>query len=80
MSIIVDANVEARLRERAEVEGLSVPDCVESLVNADQAAEDDLEFLTLEGLTSGEPIEVGLAYWEEKHRRLDERLMRTATR
>jgi hypothetical protein len=28
-------------------------------VNADQAAEDELESLALEGLNSGDPIEVG---------------------
>jgi len=34
----------------------------------------DLEALALEGLNSGEPIEAGPGYWEEKHRRLDARL------
>ena len=46
---------------------------------ADQA-EDELEALALEGLNSGEAIEVGQGYWEEKHRRLDERLKKTGAR
>jgi hypothetical protein len=50
------------------------------LVRAEQQAEDELEALALEGLHSGEPIELGPGYWEDKHRWLDERLNKTATR
>ncbi|MBK9166567.1 MAG: hypothetical protein IPM24_03785 [Bryobacterales bacterium] len=39
-----------------------------------ESAQDRLESLALEGLLSGDPIEPGPAYWEEKHRRLDESL------
>jgi hypothetical protein len=74
MTITIDPSVGARLRERAEAEGLSVTDYVARLVSADQSAEDELEGLALEGLRSGQPIQVGPGYWEEKHRRLDERL------
>ena len=77
MTITLDQRLEARLRERAAAEGLSVEAYVERLVNADQAAEEELEVLALEGLNSGEPIEAGRGYWEEKHRRLDERLKKT---
>jgi len=80
MIIPIDPKLEARLRERAEAEGLSVPAYIESLLKADQSAEEELESLALEGLNSGEPIEVGPGYWEEKHRRLDERLKKTGTR
>jgi hypothetical protein len=80
MPITIDPRIEARLRERAEAEGISVPDYVERLVNADQSAEEELESLALEGLNSGAPIEVGPRYWEEKHQRLDERLKTTSTR
>ena len=80
MTITIDPKLEARLRERAEVEGLTVPAYVERLLEADQSAEEELESLALEGLNSGEPIQVGPGYWEEKHRRLDERLRRTGTR
>jgi hypothetical protein len=50
------------------------------LVSADQSAGDELEALALDGLNSGDPIEAGVGYWEEKHRRLDERLERTGSR
>jgi len=80
MTITIDPKLEARLRERAEAEGLSVPDYVERLVNADQSAEEELQALALEGLNSGAPIEAGPGYWEEKHRRLDERMKKTGTR
>ena len=80
MTITIDPKLEARLRERAEAEGLSIADYVERLVNAEQAAEEELESIAVEGLNSGDPIQVGPGYWEEKHRRLDERLERTGTR
>lgn len=80
MTITIDSKLEARIREKAEAEGLSVEAYVERLVSADQVAEEELEALALEGLNSGTPLEVGPGYWEEKHRRLDERLKRTGTR
>lgn len=80
MPITIDPKLEARLRERAEAEGLSIPDYVERLVNADQSAEEEIESLALEGLNSGSPIEVGTGYWEAKHRQLDERVTKTGTR
>ena len=80
MSISIDPKLEARMRENAEAEGLTVEAHVERLVSADQAAEEELESLALEGLNSGAPLEVGPGYWEEKHRQLDERLKRIGTR
>jgi hypothetical protein len=80
MSITLHAEIETRLRARAEAEGLTVEAYVERLIRADQQAEDEIEALALEGLNSGEPMEVGPGYWEEKHRRLDERLKMTGTR
>jgi hypothetical protein len=80
MSITIDPKLEARLRERAEAEGLTVAAYVERLVEADQAAEAELESLALEGLNSGDPIEIGPGYWEEKHRRLDDRLTTNSKR
>ena len=53
MTITIDPKLEARLRERAEAEGLTVSAYVERLVNADQTAEEELEALALEGLNSG---------------------------
>ena len=80
MPITIDPKLEARLREKAQAEGLSVPEYVERLVKADQSAEDELESLAFEGLNSGDPVQVGPSYWEEKHRRLDERMKNTGTR
>jgi len=79
MTITIDPKFEARLRERAQAEGLTIAAYVERLVNADQAAEAEIESRALEGLNSGAPIEVGPSYWEEKHRRLNERLTKTST-
>jgi hypothetical protein len=80
MTITIDPKLEARIREKAEAEGISMEAYLERLVSADQAAEEELEALALEGLNSGEPIEVGPGFWEEMHRELDERLKRTGTR
>jgi hypothetical protein len=80
MTIRIDPKLEARLRERAAAEGLTVPAYLERLVQADQSAEEELESLALEGLNSGEPVATGPGYWEEKHRSLDERLKKTGTR
>jgi antitoxin ParD1/3/4 len=79
MSITLDSKLEARLRERADAKGLSVEAYVERLVGTDQAAEEELRGLALDGLNSGEPIEVSPGYWEEKHRLLDSRLKMTRT-
>jgi hypothetical protein len=70
ITITIDAKLESRLIQRAEAAGLTVSDYVARLVNAEQAAEEELESLALEGLNSGEPVEVGPGYWEEKHRTL----------
>jgi hypothetical protein len=80
MTITIPAKLEMRLRARAEAEGLTVQAYVERLVRAEQQAEDELEAQALEGLNSGEPIEIGPGYWEDKHRRLDERLNKTGSR
>ena len=80
MSISIPPELETRLRARAEAEGITVEDYIDRLLRADQRAEDELEALALEGLNSGEAVEVGTGYWEEKHRRLDERLKKTGTR
>ena len=78
VTITIHPEIEKRLRARAESEGLSIDAYLERLVRADQDAEDELEALAMEGLDSGEAIQVGPGYWEEKHRRLDERLTKTS--
>lgn len=80
MTITIDPKLEARMRAKAESEGLTVDAYVERLVGAEQAAEDELESLALEGLNSGAPFEADARYWEEKHRSLDERVKRTGIR
>ncbi len=80
MSITIHPELETRLRARAEAEGVTVEAYVERLLRADQQAEDEIEALALAGLNSGEPFEVGPGYWEEKHRRLDERLKKMGAR
>lgn len=77
MSITLDPEIETKLRARAESEGLTMEQYIERLVRADQVAEEEIEASALEGLRSGEAIEASLDYWEEKHRRLDERLKKT---
>lgn len=80
MTITIHPELETRLRSRAEAEGITVQAYVERLLRAEQQAEDEIEALALEGLNSGEPMEIGLGYWENKHRRLNERLNRTGPR
>ena len=80
VSISIHPDLEARLRSRAEAEGLTVEAYIERLVQTEQQGESELEALALEGLNSGEPMEIQPGYWEEKHRRLDERLKTTGTR
>ena len=71
MTITIDPRIEAHFRARADAAGLSVDAYIERLLHADASAVDELESLALEGLNSGEPIEPGPGYWEEKHRHLD---------
>ena len=80
MSLAIDRDLETKIRARAEAEGLSVEAYLERLVHADQEGAKELEDLALEGLCSGEPIEAGPSYWQEKHRLLDERLSKTSGR
>ena len=80
MSISAEPALEAKLRERAEAEGLSVSSYLERLLQSDEQAHDELEQLASEGASSGDPIEANSDYWREKHRRLDERLKKTGTR
>jgi len=80
MPITIHPELEAKLRARAEAMGVTVEKYIERITHDDQAAEEELEALVLEGLDSGDPIEPGPGYWEEKHRRLEERLKKTGAR
>ena len=79
MSIPIHPELEAKIRARADAEGLSIEAYLERLVQADQQGMEELEALALEGLESGVPIEAEPSYWQEKHRRLDERLKESDT-
>lgn len=80
MAISISPELEAKLRARAEAAGVTVETYIERIARDDQAAEEELQALALEGLDSGDAIEVGSGYWEEKHRRLEERLKKTSSR
>ena len=80
MSITIHPELEARLRTRAEAEGMTIEAYIERLIHTDQETQNDLEILALEGMGSGDAIELQPDYWEEKHRRLDERLKKSGTR
>lgn len=77
MPITIPPELEAKLRARAEAAGVTVETYIERIARDDQAAEDEIEALALEGLHSDDPIEVGPGYWEERHRRLEDRLKKT---
>ena len=74
MSIRIPPELENKLRVKAKEKGLTIEDYLERLVSADERAEQELTALALEGIDSGEPLEVTSDYWQAKHRRLDERL------
>jgi len=73
MSIVIQPELESRLRARAEAEGLTIQAYVERLARDDEAAEEELEALALEGLNSGQSIEASESYWDEKRRRVIDR-------
>ena len=79
MSMTIKTELEAKLRQRAEAKGITVEAYLERLLRMEQQAEQELETLAREGLASGEPIDIGPRYWEEKHQRLDERLRKSGT-
>ena len=80
MSLTIHPELEARLRARAEAEGLSVEAYVERIARDDEAAEQELEALALEGLNSGDSIVADDTYWADKRARLIERHQKTDTR
>jgi len=77
MSISITPELETKLRARAEAQGITVEAYVERLVRVEQEGEAELETLALQGLNSGAPIKIEPGYWEEKHRRLEERFKKT---
>jgi hypothetical protein len=53
---------------------------IERTAPDDQATEDELEALALEGLKSGESIGADEQYWADKRQRLIDRHLKTSTR
>ncbi|MGO9865957.1 MAG: hypothetical protein ACLPLR_20310 [Terriglobales bacterium] len=78
MSITIHPELETKLRARAQAEGLTVEAYLDRWLRAEQSAEDELTALALEGLDSGDPIEIGPEYWEARHQELDQRLRGTS--
>ena len=74
MSIRIPPELENKLRVKAKEEDLTIEDYLERPISADERAEQELTALALEGIDSGEPLEVTSDYWQAKHRWLDERL------
>jgi antitoxin ParD1/3/4 len=77
MNIALPESMKTFVQERV-IEGgySSVSEYVRDLIRADQKrkAEERIDALLLEGLDSGQPIPVTPEYWEEKKRKLTERL------
>lgn len=80
MPITIHPELEAKLRARADAAGISVETYIERIAHDDQTAEEELEALALEGLGSGESIQVDENYWAEKRQRLIDRHRKTGTR
>ncbi len=80
MPITIHPELESKLRARAEAAGVTVERYIERIALDDQAAEEELEALALEGLTSGESMEADERYWTEKRQRLIDRYRKPDTR
>ena len=83
MNIALPESMKHFVQERVSEGGYSsASEYVRELIRADQKrkAEDRIDALLLEGLDSGEPIPVTKNYWEEKKRKLTERLGKAISR
>jgi predicted kinase len=74
MSLTLQPELENKLRERAESEGLTVEAYVERLIWVEEATNDRLVELALEGINSGAPVSADSEFWEERRRELARRL------
>ena len=80
MNIALPGSMKHFVKERVSEGGYSsVSEYVRELIRADQKrkVEERVDALLLEGLDSGEPIPATKEYWEEKKRKLTERLGKT---
>jgi hypothetical protein len=80
MPITIQPELEAKPRARADAAGITVETYIERIALDDQAAEEELEALAIEGLNSGESIVADERYWAEKRQRLIERHQKTGSR
>jgi antitoxin ParD1/3/4 len=77
MNVALPESMKSFVQERVSEGGYSsVSEYVRDLIRADQKRrlEERIDGLLLEGLNSGEPIEVTPEYWESKKRKLTEKL------
>ena len=81
MNIALPESMKHFVQERVTEGGYSsVSEYIRELIRADQKrnAQERIDTLLLEGLDSGKPVAVTPEYWEEKKRRLGERLRKAA--
>lgn len=81
MNVSLPESLRKFAEERAAKGYSSVSEYFRELLRSDQkrAAEERLEELLLEGLDSGEPIELSKEYWEKKRKELEARVSRKAS-
>jgi antitoxin ParD1/3/4 len=80
MNIALPESMKHFVQERVAEGGYSsVSEYVRELIRADQKrkVEERIDALLLEGVESGQPIPVTEEYWDEKKRKLTERLAKT---
>jgi antitoxin ParD1/3/4 len=81
MNIALPDTMKHFVQQRVSEGGYSsVSEYIRDLIRTDQKlkAEERIDALLLEGIDSGEPITVTKEYWEEKKRKLTERLGKTS--
>ena len=81
MNVALPESMKHFVQERVSEGGYSsVSEYIRDLIRADQKrnAHERIDTLLLEGLDSGKPLAVTPEYWEEKKRRLNERLGKAA--
>jgi antitoxin ParD1/3/4 len=77
MNIALPEAMKHYVQSRVNEDGYSsASEYIRDLIRADQRrkAEERIDALLLEGIDSGEPISVTKEYWEEKKRKLAERM------
>lgn len=80
MNIALPESMKHFVQEQVAAGGYSsVSEYIRELIRSDQKrkVEERIDALLLEGLDSGEPIPVTQKYWDEKKRKLTERLGKT---